>query len=41
MQLDWHPIPIDLLMHNQVKHKDIFKNKRQGALVNAPGLALS
>jgi hypothetical protein len=26
MQLDCHPIPIDL-MHNQVKHKDIFRMK--------------
>jgi hypothetical protein len=41
MQLDCHPIPIDLIIHNQVKHNDIFKNKRQGALVNASGLALS
>jgi hypothetical protein len=31
MQLDYHPIPIDL-MHNQ--------NKRQGHLLNAPELAL-
>jgi hypothetical protein len=41
MQLDCHPIPIDLIMHNQVKHKDIFKIKRQGALVNASSLTLS
>jgi hypothetical protein len=41
MQLDYHPIPIDFIMHNQVKHKDKFKNERQGALANAPGLALS
>jgi hypothetical protein len=27
MQLDCHTIPIDLIMHNQVKHKDIFKIK--------------
>jgi hypothetical protein len=27
MQLDCHLIPIDLIMHNQVKHKDIFKIK--------------
>jgi hypothetical protein len=41
MQLDYHPIPIDLIMHNQVKHKDKFKNERHGALANAPGLAFS
>jgi hypothetical protein len=40
MQLDCHPIPIDLIMHNQLKHKDKSKIKKQGALVNAPGLAL-
>jgi hypothetical protein len=27
MQLDCHPIPIDLIMHNEVKHKDIFRIK--------------
>jgi hypothetical protein len=27
MKLDCHPIPIDIIMHNQVKHKDIFKIK--------------
>jgi hypothetical protein len=27
MQLDCHPISIDLIMHNQVKRKDIFKIK--------------
>jgi hypothetical protein len=27
VQLDCHPIPIDLIMHNQVKYKDIFKIK--------------
>jgi hypothetical protein len=27
MQLDCYPIPIDLIMHKQVKHKDIFKIK--------------
>jgi hypothetical protein len=27
MQLDCYPIPIDLIIHNQVKHKDTFKIK--------------
>jgi hypothetical protein len=27
MQLYCHPIHIDLIMHNQVKHNDIFKIK--------------
>jgi hypothetical protein len=27
MQLDCHPIPIDLIMHNHVKQEDIFKIK--------------
>jgi hypothetical protein len=39
MQLDCHPIPIDL-MHNQVKHKVKHQNKRQGHWLNALGLAL-
>jgi hypothetical protein len=39
MQLDYHPIPIDLI-HNQVKHKAKLQNKRQGHWLNAPGLAL-
>jgi hypothetical protein len=39
MQLDCHPIPIDL-MHNQVKHKVKVQNKRQGHWLDAPELAL-
>jgi hypothetical protein len=39
MQLDCHPIPIDL-MHNQVKHKVKLQNKRQGNWLNAPELAM-
>jgi hypothetical protein len=39
MQLDCHPIPIDL-MHNQVKYKIKLQNKRQGYWLDAPGLAL-
>jgi hypothetical protein len=39
MQLDCHPIPIDL-MHNQVKHKVKLQNKRQGQWLDAVGLAL-
>jgi hypothetical protein len=39
MQVDCHPIPIDL-MHNQVKHKVNLQNKRQGYWVNALGLVL-
>jgi hypothetical protein len=27
MQLDYHLIHMDLIMHNQIKHKDIFKIK--------------
>jgi hypothetical protein len=39
MQLDCHPIPIDL-MHNQVTHKVKPQNKIQGHLLDAPGLSL-
>jgi hypothetical protein len=39
MQLDCHPIPIDL-MYNQVKYKVKLQNKRQGHWLDAPGLAL-
>jgi hypothetical protein len=39
MQLDCHPIPIDL-MHNQVKYKDRFKIKDKEYWLDAPGLAL-
>jgi hypothetical protein len=39
MQLDYHPIPIDL-MHNQVKYKVKPQNKRQGHWLDAPGVAL-
>jgi hypothetical protein len=39
MQLDCHPIPIDL-MYNQVKHKVKLQNKRQGHSLDALGLAL-
>jgi hypothetical protein len=39
MQLDCHPIPIDL-MHNQVNHKVKLQNKRQGHWLDALGLAL-
>jgi hypothetical protein len=39
MQLDCHPIPIDL-MHNQVKYKVKLQNRRQGHWLDAPGLAL-
>jgi hypothetical protein len=38
MQLDCHPIPIDL-RHNQVKHKVKHQNKRQGHWLDASGLA--
>jgi hypothetical protein len=39
MQLDYHPIPIDL-MHNQVKHRDRFKLKDKEHWLDALGLAL-
>jgi hypothetical protein len=39
MQLDCHPIPIDL-MYNQVKYKVKLQNKRQGHWLDALGLAL-
>jgi hypothetical protein len=39
MQLDCHPVPIDL-MHNQVKYKVKHQNKRQGYWLDAPGFAL-
>jgi hypothetical protein len=39
MQLDCHPIPIDL-MHNQIKHKVKLQNKRQGHWSDAPRVAL-
>jgi hypothetical protein len=39
MQLDCHPIPIDL-MHNQVNPKVKLQNKRQGHWLDAMGLAL-
>jgi hypothetical protein len=39
MQLDCHPIPIDL-MHNQVKHKVNLQNKRQVHWLNTPGHVL-
>jgi hypothetical protein len=39
MQLDCHPIPIDL-MHNEVKHNVKLQNKRQGYWLDASGLAL-
>jgi hypothetical protein len=39
MQLDRHPIPMDL-MHNHVKHKVELRNKRQQHWLDAPGLAL-
>jgi hypothetical protein len=39
MQLDCHPIPIDL-MHNQVKQKVKLQNKIKGYWLNVLGLAL-
>jgi hypothetical protein len=39
MQLDCHPIPIDL-MCNQVKYKVKLQTKRQGNWLDAPGIAL-
>jgi hypothetical protein len=39
MKLDCDLIPIDL-MHNQVKHKVKFQNKRQGHWLDVSGLAL-
>jgi hypothetical protein len=39
MQLDYHPIPIDL-MYNQIKNKVKLQNRRQGRLLDTPGLAL-
>jgi hypothetical protein len=39
MQLDCHPIPIDL-MHNQVNPKVKLQNKRQEQWLEAPGFAL-
>jgi hypothetical protein len=39
MQLDCHPIPIDL-MHDHIKHKVKLENKSQGHWLNAPEIAL-
>jgi hypothetical protein len=39
MQLDCHPIPINL-MHNQVKHRDRFKLKDNEHWLDTPGFAL-
>jgi hypothetical protein len=39
MQLDCHPIPIDLI-HNQVKHRDRFKLKDKEHWLEVLGLAL-